>query len=47
MEAADAATDPRAVDAHSLLAGFYLDRAHNDRADPVDTKADRATGRLG
>lgn len=44
LKAAEAATDSRAVYAHSLLAGFYLDLVHNGRADPLDMETDREAG---
>lgn len=34
LKAADAAGDPRAANAHSMLAGWYLDLAHNGEARP-------------
>ncbi len=34
IEAAQASSDPRAVRAHYLLAGYYLDLIHNPDATP-------------
>ena len=37
IEAARQSTDPRAVRAHFLLAGYYLDRIYNPEAVPPGT----------